>query len=166
MSSSSDDIIDRRLDCGRRTQDGEDLAGDIAFETPHDLRLGLALSESPPHVGLGGRMPAKPHDDDAVERGISLAITASIETMALSLARGGGDWVRPTQGCKGGLGAQTIWVIAGSDQQAGRPVRLDTEHVEQRRGRNRDQPVDLQLQGVDLPAQLEVSLSEQAEGVF
>ena len=68
-------------------QNGEDLAGDVALEAPHDLRLGLALSESARHVGLGRRVPAKPNDDDAVERGIGLAIAAPVETMALRLAR-------------------------------------------------------------------------------
>ena len=72
--------------------------------------------------------------------------------MALSLARGGWDWIRPAQCCKGGLGAQPLWIITGSDKQTGCPVRLDAKHVEERRRHQRDQAVDLQLQRVDLSA--------------
>ena len=100
------DLIDHLLDCRSRTEDSEDIAGDVAFQTPHDLRLALAFGEPAPHIALGGWMPAKPNNDDAMERGIGLTITASIETMALSLAGGGRDWIRPAQGCEGGLGTQ------------------------------------------------------------
>src|SRR5438270_341078 len=53
-------------------QHTEDLAGDVAFQTPRDLRLALAFGEPAPHIGLGGWMPAKPNDDDAMERGVGL----------------------------------------------------------------------------------------------
>ena|SRR5437879_2415679 len=111
-------------------------------------------------------MPAKPHNDDAMERGIGLTITASIETMALSLAGGGRDWIRPAQGCEGGLGTQPAWVVTGSDEQAGCPVCLKAEYVQQSRGSNRHQSFDLQFHRGDLQAEIEVSLRKQAESVF
>jgi hypothetical protein len=66
MSSTSDNLIGHLLDCCRRTEDSEDLAGDVAFQTPHDLRLTLAFGKPATHVPLGGWMPTEPYDDDAM----------------------------------------------------------------------------------------------------
>jgi hypothetical protein len=68
-----------------------DLAGDEPLHATDDLGLGLAFGGSSGDVGDGGLVEAHPDDDDAVQRGVGLAVAAAVEAVADGLARGGRD---------------------------------------------------------------------------
>ena len=72
MSSRSCDYLGRVLD-GR-----EYFAGDVAFETADDLGLGQPLSGAPIRVCDGTAIVAKPHENDAIESRVRLAIASPV----------------------------------------------------------------------------------------
>jgi len=61
-------------------------------------------------------MPAQADEDDAVERGVGLAVAAAVEAVADRLARGGWDRGGAAEHREGGLGAKPVRVVAGGDQ--------------------------------------------------
>ena len=69
MSSGSGEFLFAGL-CER----GVDLAGDVAFEAAHDLAFALALAGAAVDVGPGRLVVAHADEDDAVERGVGLAV--------------------------------------------------------------------------------------------
>lgn len=74
--------------CGKFSWRGElaiDFAGDVALETPNDLRLGHALLSAPSHVVLGRLMCGEAHDDESPERTVGVPIAAVVEAMATPL---------------------------------------------------------------------------------
>ena len=59
--------------------EGEDLAGDVAFEAADDLFLGQAFFGTPLHVGASTGFPAQTAQCDAVEGGVGLSVAAAVE---------------------------------------------------------------------------------------
>src|SRR4051812_49547914 len=77
--------------CGRRVvlaEEAKDLPCAIALEAAHDLRLRLSLPRAAPDVVDGGLVEAHACDDDAVERGVGLAVAASVQPVAGGAAPG------------------------------------------------------------------------------
>ena len=70
----------------RGPESGEDLASDVAFETTDDLGLAQALAGPSAHVLPGPAVMAKPDHDDAIERGVCLAVATSIQPVPVGLA--------------------------------------------------------------------------------
>src|SRR5207248_2353012 len=56
-----------------------DLAGDVPFQAADDLAFALALAGAPFDVVLGGLVVAQADEHDPVERGVGLAVAASVE---------------------------------------------------------------------------------------
>ena len=56
-----------------------DLAGEVAFQAADDLAFALALAGAPFDVVLGGLVVAQADEHDPVERGVGLAVAASVE---------------------------------------------------------------------------------------
>ena len=73
----------------RRGELAIDFAGDVALQTPDDLRLGHALLGAPSHVDLGRLVSGETHDDDAPECAIGVSIAAIVEAMATGSLSGG-----------------------------------------------------------------------------
>ena len=80
LSSNFPKYLSRLLD-GR-----VDFSGNIAFETADDITLAQSLGGSSTHVCLGLRVMTQSDDDYAIERGIGLTVTSSLESMPVSLA--------------------------------------------------------------------------------
>src|SRR3954454_15452455 len=76
---------------GRRVvlaEEAEALRCDIALEAAHDLRLRLSLPRAAPDVVDGGLVEAHACDDDAVERGVGLAVAASVQPVTVGPTAG------------------------------------------------------------------------------
>jgi hypothetical protein len=61
----------------------EDLPGRITFEAPDDFAPGLTLLDAALVVVLGTRVDPQTGEDDAMERGVGLPVTAAVETTKL-----------------------------------------------------------------------------------
>jgi len=69
----------------------EDVFGDVSFETADDFGFGEPFLKSSLHVLAGGLVVAESDDDDPVEGGVGLAVSAPVESMSLVAAGGGVD---------------------------------------------------------------------------
>ena len=69
--------------------------------------------------------------DDGPEGPVGLAVTASVESMAGDLARGGLERRDPAQVGPGGLRSQAFGIVAGGHEQGGRGVDADAIDIEQ-----------------------------------
>jgi hypothetical protein len=112
---------------------GEDFSGGVALEATKDLFAGLAFGRAPGGVVAGGLVPAEPHDHDAGQRGVGLAVPAAVEPVPAGLAGGGLHRRGAAQRGERGLGVQPPGVVAGGDQQRGGAVGADTVQAAQRR---------------------------------
>ena len=74
-----------------------DLAGDVALEDAHDLRLGASVGEAAFDVGAGARIGAHAGEHDAPQSVIRLAVAAAVESMADGLAGRGVDRGDPAE---------------------------------------------------------------------
>src|SRR5665647_2612729 len=126
MSSGSGEFLFAGL-CER----GVDLAGDVAFEAAHDFAFALALAGAAVDVGPGRLVVAHADKDDAVERGVGLAVAAPVEPVAVCLARGGVDRGGAAEHREGGFGAESFGVVAGGDQERAGGVSADAERLEE-----------------------------------
>src|SRR5215208_4284287 len=82
---------------------GEDLAGDVALEAPHDLSAGPALGGAAGGVVAGGLVPAQSDEHDPVEGGVGLPVAAAVEPMPDGLAGGRLDRAGTAQRREGGV---------------------------------------------------------------
>ena len=80
LSSGFIEYLSRFLD------GGVDFSGNIAFETADDVTLAHSLCGSSTDVCLGLRVMTQPDDDYAIERGIGLTVTSSVQSMPVRLA--------------------------------------------------------------------------------
>src|SRR5215217_665771 len=96
-------------------------------EAADDVLAGLALGGAPGGVVAGRLVPAQPHDHDAVQRGVGLAVAAPVQAMAAGLARGGLHRRAAAQRGERGLAVEPLPVVPGTDQQRGGTVRADAE---------------------------------------
>src|SRR5437879_1770417 len=99
----SSGVIERSCAVLRFGHDLGELARDVAFRTADDLAFGQAFREATLHVGAGARAPAQPRDHDHVERGIRLAVAATVESAPAGLARGCLDRAGSAQRGEGAL---------------------------------------------------------------
>src|SRR5918912_3553158 len=108
----------RRLRCGAEI--AEDLAGHEALQAADDLGLALPLGCTSPDVVEGGLVAAHAGDDDPVESGVGLVMSAAVEPMPGCLAARGRDRTGAAQLGKSCFAADPIGVIANKDQHFGR----------------------------------------------
>ena len=113
---------------------GVDLAGDVPFEAADDLFLRQAFGGAPFDVGAGRRVGAHPGDHDPPQGVVGLPVPGRVEAPPDGLAgggrdRGGGAQVRP-----GGLGAKTLGVVPGGDQEKRGGVGADAVQGDQAGG--------------------------------
>lgn len=79
----------------------EHLPCNEPFQAAHDLSLAAAFPYAPSCPDLCLLVPAQPHDGDAVERGIGLAVATTIEAVPDGLARTGRQGAEATEGRQG-----------------------------------------------------------------
>jgi len=60
----------------------EELAGDVAFQAPFDLTVGLSVGSSWLLVGAGVGVVAEPGANDGVQGSVELAVTVAVEPVA------------------------------------------------------------------------------------
>src|SRR4051794_10063582 len=92
--------------------EGEDLPCAITLEGAHDLRLRLSLPRAAPDVVDGGLVEAHAGDDDAVERGVGLAVAASVQPVAVGPAAGRRDRAGAAQLGESPLRPNALGVVA------------------------------------------------------
>ena len=78
------------------------MAGEVALEAADRFAGGLAFGAATGDVVLGCGVAAGAGDDDAVKRGVDLAVAALVEALSLRVARARGD--RRDPGGAGQLG--------------------------------------------------------------
>jgi hypothetical protein len=98
------------------------VADEVALEAADRLARAVAFGPAPRHVVLCGWMAAGAGDDDAVKRGVDLAVAALIEPLALRVARAGWDrrdtgGAGELGGCGNALGAGDLAGELGGDQR-------------------------------------------------
>lgn len=69
----------------------KNLPCDEAFQATHDLSFAAPFFQPPRRIGLGLLVPTQTYHDDAMQRGIGLAVTSAIEAMTVGFARTGGQ---------------------------------------------------------------------------
>ena len=106
---------------------GPDFAGDVAFEAAHDFGFGFAFGDASGDVGTGGLVVFHADDDDAVQCGVGLAVSAAVESVALGFAAGGRDGASTAEFGEGGLVAQALGVLTKGEQQFGGVVGADAD---------------------------------------
>ena len=67
----------------------KDLPGNEAFEAAQDVGFREPFTNPSGRVGLGLFVPAQPDHGDAVQGGIGLAVTATVQAVPVGLARAG-----------------------------------------------------------------------------
>ena len=67
-----------------RFDEGEYFAGDVTFQAADDVSFAFALLGASFEVFLGGCLPSKAGEDDAVERGVGLPVAELLEGLALA----------------------------------------------------------------------------------
>ena len=67
------------------------MAGEVALEAADGFAGGLAFGLAAGDVVLGLGVAAGAGDDDAVKRGVDLAVAALVEALSLGVAGAGGD---------------------------------------------------------------------------
>jgi len=72
-----------------------DAACEVAFEAAERFAVGLAFGGLASDVGLGLGVAAGAGDGDAMDRRVGLAVTASVEAVAVGVAGTYGDWCEP-----------------------------------------------------------------------
>jgi hypothetical protein len=113
-----------------------DLAGDVTLEDADDLRLRSSLIEASCDVGAGTHVAVHAREHDAPQRMVGLSVPAAVETMPDGFAGGCFDGRDAAQVRPGGFTTQTLWVVAGGDEQDRGGVDPDTIDRQQlRRGR-------------------------------
>ena len=69
-----------------RLQQSPDVAGEVALEAADRFAGALAFAAAAGDVVAGGLVAAGAGDDDAVQRGVDLAVAALVEALALGVA--------------------------------------------------------------------------------
>ena len=109
------------------------LAYDVALEAAlaaalaaaHYLASCFAFCDFSGYVGFGVFVVSHTDDGDPVERGISLAVAASVQSHAVCLAAGRRDRTDTTQLGQGCLGFDPLGIITNEDQHLGDGLRRD-----------------------------------------
>lgn len=113
-------------------------------------------------MGAGARVPGQADDGDAVDRGVGLAVSASVESVLVGAAREGrrGDAAEHREGRRG---TEPGSVLAGGDQQL--PGDIDANAMElQDIGIDRgDQRARIGIEAVDLLAQVAVAAGQEMQ---
>src|SRR6266567_6785309 len=100
----------------RWAQAGIDLAGDVTLEAADDFLLRQAFLAAPVSAGAGWRAGARPGDHDPPQGVVGLPVATGVEPVPGDLPRGGGDRGGRAQVRPGGLGAEPLRAVPGSDQ--------------------------------------------------
>lgn len=142
-----------------------DFAGDVAFDAADGFSAGLAFGQASFQVVAGALVPAQTAEHDAVEGGVGLAVTASVEPASLGLAGGRFDGADAAQRREGGLSSQPFGVVAGRDEQGGGAVGADADALQQLRAMSSDGVSDASLQVAGFGGELLDAASQQPQHV-
>src|SRR6266536_114697 len=107
-----------------------DFAGEVAFEAADDVAFGQSLSDAFLQVGLGAFAVGEADDDDAVQGGVGVAVTAAVEAVFVGAAAAGLDRGDTAEVGEGGFAVQPVGVVTGGGQQLGGGIGADTEQGE------------------------------------
>src|SRR5215210_6014579 len=91
-----------------RLEESPDVAGEVALEAADRFAGGLAFVAAAGDVVLGCGVAAGAGDDDAVKRGVDLAVAALVEPLAVSVARAGGYRRDPSRAGLLGWGGEAL----------------------------------------------------------
>src|SRR3954454_3865434 len=138
------DVLDR----GGRLEQSPDAAGEVALEAADRFAGALAFATPAIDVVARRRVTACAGDDHAVQRRVDLAVSASVEPLALGVSRAGGDPCDARRAgepgrCAKALGAGGLAGELGGDQ------RPESRLAEQLRCDLPDERADLALELVD-----------------
>lgn len=97
--------------------EGEDLAGYVAFQATNDISFAFALFSAVFQVFLGRGIPPQPGQDNAVECRFGLPVTSSVEPTLRCLPGRELNWAYPTEGSKGCLVLHPFWIAPDGDEQ-------------------------------------------------
>ncbi|TQO20655.1 hypothetical protein FB472_2298 [Rhodoglobus vestalii] len=115
-------------------EQGEDLVRDVSFEAADDVAIGETLSAAFIEVGhCAGVFVAAPAEDDAVQRGIGVAVATAGETMSVAHSRGRRDGGNAEERSELRFGADPIWIVTQGRQQ-GAPTTGPTPWAESSAG--------------------------------
>src|SRR5437588_9852791 len=106
------------------------LAGDVALEAAEDFASGEAVSGALSGVGAGALAVAEAADRDHVQRPVRLSVASVVESVAGGAAGAGRDRGGAADLGEGGLAAETIDVLAGSDEELARALGADSEELD------------------------------------
>src|ERR1051325_4397401 len=104
-----------------------DFAGGVAFEAADDVLFGQSLGGAASEVGAGAGAVAQADDDDAVEGGVGGSVAAAVESVFVGAAAAGLGGCDTAEVGEGGLGVQSVRVVAGGGQQLGGGIGADAE---------------------------------------
>src|SRR3954452_45997 len=98
-SASSKSLQSQEIDCGEgdvlvregRLEQSPDAAGEVALEAADRFAGALAFAAPALDVVARRRVTARAGDDHAVQRRVDLAVSASVEPLALGVSRAGRD---------------------------------------------------------------------------
>src|SRR3954453_8271395 len=135
---------------GALTHQSEQFARDVTLQAADCLRLGVALGDAFRHVGLGPRFRPQPADGDDVQGTVGCPVAASVEAMAGGLARRGRDRTHPAQRGKACLGPQTLWIVAGGEEELRRGAMADRVPRQERGGQRVEDGNDHGAESADL----------------
>src|SRR6266545_5785436 len=113
---------------GGRLQQAPDVAGEVALEAADRFAGGLAFAASAFDVGAGLGVAAGAGDDDAVQRGVDLAVAALVEALSLGVAGAGRD-----RRDAGGARASLVWRNVGRRRSHRRAWRRSAARTQARR---------------------------------
>jgi hypothetical protein len=134
-------------------EESPDVAGEVALEAADGFAGGLAFRLAPRDVVARLGVAAGAGDDDAVQRGVDLAVAALVEALSPGVARAGGD--RRDPGGAGELGRCGKPLRAGDlADELGRGEGPEPGLGEQLRSDLGDQGGDLALECLDRPGEL------------
>lgn len=114
-----------------RCEEAVDIEGDVALEAAHRASRGVALANTLVDVRASSWVPPKADNHDAPQRHVGLAVAATVESVPILFAGGALQRRHPAECGEGGLAAESLGVVAGSDHERGGDIVADTLELEQ-----------------------------------
>src|SRR6266540_6497651 len=109
-----------------------DLAGDESLQASDDVLLAQALCGTSTDVVECRLVPAHPHDDDSIERGVGLAMASTKEPVSVGHTARCRNGTRPTELRKGRFRPDPRRIVAGDDHHFSGGVSADAERLSKR----------------------------------
>jgi hypothetical protein len=99
----------------------------VAFEAVDDVTIGVTISAAFVEVDhRAGVLVVAPAEDDAVQRGVGVAVGAPGETMSVAHSRARRNPGNAAERSEQRSGADPIWIVTRGRQQSARDDRPDS----------------------------------------